>query len=538
MTPEFVALVAQLRHDLTSADYTEATVGRLLALGAGRIDASAALKRGHVTPALRALHARSSAAAVLFRLFRLGDTVSSDELAGALRRLGTAGAEALGLVQHGASGWRATLDISPHAATDSVGSVDWWIVSDLGELATGAPVAEDHVLGVGGASISLSRQLLARASRRTLDLGCGSGVQALHASRYSDFVVATDISDRALWLAEFTCALNEVTNVEFRYGSLYEPVAGERFDAIASNPPFVITPRDHDVPGYEYRDGGLVGDGVTKAVIRGAQAHLTVGGVAQMLGNWEYRTSPAAEGDPGQLGDGLARVAAWLDDCPELDAWVIERERQDPSEYAETWIRDGGLRPGTSAFNSLHAAWLDDFERRGVEAVGFGYVLLRRRQPGAPALRRFETASGVLGEEGLAAHFAGVLDAVDSLVAAGALAGSGGPGPDAVPDQDFALRGVYVERAEDVTEERHHWPGDEQPTVLLLRQGGGFGRAISASPALSGLVGAADGELPVGVLNDAIAQLLEVDASELWAELAPEIRELVWCGMLRPIAGQ
>jgi hypothetical protein len=71
--------------------------------------------------------------------------------------------------------------------------------------------------------------------------------------------------------------------------------------------------------------------------------------------------------------------------------------------------------------------------------------------------------------------------------------------------------------------------------VILLRQGGGFGRTVDAGTALAALVGAADGELPLGVLSDAIAQLLEADPHELWDELGPAVRELVAGGMLRPV---
>ena len=70
--------------------------------------------------------------------------------------------------------------------------------------------------------------------------------------------------------------------------------------------------------------------------------------------------------------------------------------------------------------------------------------------------------------------------------------------------------------------------------MILLRQGGGFGRVIDAGTGLAALVGAADGELPLGVLSDAIAELLGVDAAELWDELGAAARELVAGGLLRP----
>ncbi|BDZ55798.1 hypothetical protein GCM10025870_28710 [Agromyces marinus] len=259
----------------------------------------------------------------------------------------------------------------------------------------------------------------------------------------------------------------------------------------------------------------MVGDGIVEAVVRGAAERLAAGGIAQLLGNWEYRRA-------GAPLDGLERIADWASRAG-LEYWIVERERQDPGEYAETWIRDGGTRPGTPAFEALHSAWLDDFADRGVDAVGFGYVLLRRPADGAaPSLARTERLHGPLGDTtgGLAAHLEACLAASDLVAAL----------------DDDELRDLRVAVAEDVTEERHHWPGAEAPTVILLRQGGGFGRVVDAGTGLAALVGAADGDLPLGVLVDAIAHLLEVDAGDLWTELAAATRELVAGGLLRPVA--
>src|SRR5690606_5337193 len=185
--------------------------------------------------------------------------------------------------------------------------------------------------------------------------------------RHADRVVATDISSRALELARLNSRLAGIETVELREGSLFEPVAGERFDLVVSNPPFVITPRMEGVPSYEYRDGGMVGDDLVAGVVRGVGEHLEPGGIAQLLGNWEYRAGE----------DGLDRVGRWIDESG-LDAWVVEREVQSVEEYAETWIRDGGTQPGTNDFDRLYSAWLDDFAERGVDRVGFGYLTLRR----------------------------------------------------------------------------------------------------------------------------------------------------------------
>jgi methylase of polypeptide subunit release factors len=506
-------LIGRLRSDLTAAGFSVAAL-----TGLWGVDADAALHRNQRVPALRALAAlreslgRAVPSATLARLFVLGLPVAREELAEALPTLGVDGAGQLGLVAADATAGqvRPLLDLRPYSFIDAHGAGSWWIASDLGELALGHPLGESHVLGVGGASVTLSGLLMPIEVERALDLGTGCGIQAMHAARNGRRVVATDISERALELAALNAELNGIRSIEFRLGSLFEPVAGERFDHIISNPPFVITPRAEGVPAYEYRDGGMVGDGLVEAVIRGIPEHLTADGVAQLLGNWEYR------GD----GDAFDRMRSWLDDS--LDAWIIEREVQQPSEYAETWIRDGGTRPGTPDFDRLYASWLDDFAARGVNRVGFGYMLLRRRPAHAttPPLRRFERLHGSLGQNnaGLGSHLADSLGAWDWQAAT----------------DDASLLAAHLTVAPDVTEERHYWPGASDPTLMTLHQGGGFGRSVQLDTALAALVGASDGELPVGAIIAALAQLLDASVADLTAALLPAVRDLVTDGFLRP----
>ena len=486
-----VTPLAALRADLTEARFSVEAL-----TGLWGSDAAAALHRGHRTPALRRLNG-STSLETLARLFVLGlgaDTSSIDE---ALPSLTAAGAVELGLID--AAG-NPLLDLRPYSFVDAHGVGSWWIASDLGELSTGAVLREDHVLGVGGASLTLSGLMVDRRVASALDLGTGCGIQALHAARHADRVVATDISQRALDLAAFNAELNDVLNIEFRLGSLFEPVTGERFDHIVSNPPFVITPRAAGVPAYEYRDGGMIGDALVAAVIDGLPHHLASGGIAQLLGNWEYRRD----------ADGLDRAAAWLD-ATGLGSWVVEREVQDVALYAETWIRDGGTRAGAE-FDRLSEAWLDDFESRGVTAVGFGYLTVQQ----GSTLHRVERLDGPVSN-GLGPHISESLAAHDRLASL----------------DDEALSRQLLAVAPDVTEERHYWPGDEHPTVMTLRQGGGFQRSIPLDTGLAGLVGACDGELSLRAIVAALAQLLEVDEAALLAELLPGIRELVFDGFLR-----
>ncbi|GAA1418277.1 DUF7059 domain-containing protein [Agrococcus citreus] len=494
------AHVDALAHDLAAAGLTGEGVRALVGE-----HAEAALGRMVAEPARRAARRAATPLATLVRAFVLGDAVGAAELADALPSLGVDGAVALGVAERRDGAVAPLVAIRPLAYRDARGSGEWWIASDLDELAGVSPLRPDHVLGVGGAARTLAALLPPASGGTALDLGTGCGVIALHLRRFADRVVATDISERALWFTALNARLNGVDGIETRLGSLFEPVAGERFDLIASNPPFVITPRAEGVPAYEYRDGGATGDALMAAVVGGIEAHLAPGGVARLLGNWETIGADA----------GLDRTRAWIGDG--LDAWAIERESLDPVRYAELWLRDGGTLPRDPGHDALLDAWLDDFEARGVSAVGMGWLALRRPATGERmALARFERVPHALALEHVGAHLAESFDAAAWLAAL----------------DDAALADAHLITAPDVTEARHQLPGAAGPNVIELRQGGALGRTLSVDTALAALVGASDGELSVGVLVGAIAGLLEVDEHILAADLLPRVRELVLTGLL------
>ena len=538
VTPE---QAASLRTDLTESGWGVETVAALLG-GA----ADAALRREIRLPALRAVRAalaeRSDSAsswsvAVLTALFMLGEPVPAIALDAALPRTGAAGAAAVGLVgEPDETGCvRARVDLRPHEAVDDAGEVRWWVASDLGELVTGRALAPDHVLGVGGAGLTLAGLTPRTPVRTALDLGCGCGIQTLYLLRHAEHVVATDISARALAFTAFNAALAGVSvtgapgtpsaldvapgsgaasapdtasgvgRLELLHGSLLEPVAGRRFDLIASNPPFVLTPpavREAGLPLMEYRDAG---GPVLPALVAGLGEHLEPGGAAVMLGNWEHYGADSWRD----------AVSAWIPE--ELDAWVIEREVQDPVEYATMWLRDGGLTPERHAetFDAALGAWIGDFEARGVEGIGFGYLIVHRPESPRGPWRLLEEVS-TSGQGVLGPHVAEVLRIRELL---------SGLDDDAVA----ALRPVL---APDVTEERHFVPGASEPTVILLRQGGGLGRTVQASTAVAALAGVADGELSVGQIASAVASLTGVDADALRAELVEAVRRLATHGFL------
>ena len=243
----------------------------------------------------------------------LGAAAPRRALAAAVPRTGIAGLERLGLVLTGGSGAedevRATVDLRPVGVQDARGAATWWVASDQGASVTGAALAPDHVLGVGGASVTLAGLTVRDHRARALDLGTGSGIQALAAGRHCDAVVATDVSDRALSFARFNAALAGV-DVDLRRGSLLEPVRGERFDLVVSNPPFVITPRGlvagDRLPAYTYRDAGRAGDALVAELVAGLGEVLAPGGVARC---WATGSTGRASAGPSAWGPGWTRPA-------------------------------------------------------------------------------------------------------------------------------------------------------------------------------------------------------------------------------------
>ena len=490
-------LVARMRADLLAAGFTVDAV-------ADRIGpaAAAALHREQALPAERVTRGAGDPVATLVRLFVLGRETAGDDVERALPSLGVSGARALGLLQDGetSDSVRAALDLRPYGD----GTHDWWLASDLGELVTQAPLREDHVLGVGGASMTLAAWTPRPGARRVLDLGTGCGVQALHASTHAGEVVATDLSARAVELARLNAALNGV-EWDVRQGSLFEPVAGERFDLIVSNPPFVITPRVEGVPVYDYRDGGLAADSLVRSVVRDVGQHLEPGGIACFLGNWEITATR----------DWRDVWTDWLDGTG-LDAWVVQRETQDPAEYAELWIRDGGTSAATADFDRLYEAWLDDFAAREVTEIGFGVCVLQR-----PATERQPFRD-------LVEHSGPVASPMGPAVLQGIRARTY-----LAEHTDEEILDVAWQVADDVTEERYGRPGAEDPQVIQVRQGGGLGVTHRLGTAQAAYLSVCDGSLTARQALTAIAALLQRDSADVQAETLPLLRALVADGLLR-----
>ena len=531
-----VDYLERLRADLIAARFTTAEIVGLWGSVAER-----SRQRGVLVPASRALSAFGAgsvqapplALATLARVFLLGEAVSEEELERALPQLGASAALELGIVTVDATGmFNAALSLNPvvlpdPAAREPSETIEWWILSDLDDHLRGGAAHPQHVMGVGGATRSLINQApfghrSTANGPHALDLGTGCGIVAMAIARaymhHPSKIVATDISSRALMLAEANFALNDMRGlIELRQGDLFAPVAGEEFDLIVSNPPFVITPRaTDDAAGvsdrYEYRDGGLTGDELAARVVRQAPAHLADRGVLVCLANWETPWG----------GNGLTRVGEWIDEAAAsagctLDAWVIERDQVDVAQYAETWARDGGARPGSPEFSRLMFEWLEDFAERKVVSVGLGSIRMQKSDD-PEGIIRTEQAMGMFAERGLG-------NSLQRAFAAGTAAER---------MTRAEILDTYWIRDSRVTEEREHLPGEEAPRALRLVVDAPIGRRIDVDPLLSAALGACDGDLTLAQLADALATLLDVDAEPTKDALVDGMRELAWLGMVEP----
>lgn len=487
------------------AGYTVESVHELLGL-AGQ----AALQRGDLDGVARHLRG-DDRLPTLVRLFLLGAEVPEAAARSAVAPLPLESACAAGLLAASAGSVRARLDLRPYAeqatarpGSPSAGS-DWWVVSDFGADVRSGPLAPDHVLGIGSASLTLAQATPRLPAGRALDIGTGCGIQALHLSRHCAEVVATDVSARALRLAATTAALSGQT-WELRNGSLLEPVAGEQFDLIVANPPFVVSA---GTGGYDYRDSGLAGDRVCEALVRGLPEALRPGGTAQLLANWVITAEQSWD----------ERLHGWLAGSG-CDAWAWQREVVPPGDYVSLWLRDAGERPGTPRWSELYNAWLDWFDAAGIAAIGMGLITLWRSDSAAPAVVCEDLPQPV--EQPVGPELPAWLARrrwLASTPPPGLLSATLRPAP-----------GLVRERAELLG------PDGWQEASARLRQTHGLRWELEVDDAIAALVAGCDGATPLQQVVAVLAAALDRPVDEIGAAVDPVVRDLVGRGFLIPAA--
>ena len=230
--------------------------------------------------------------------------------------LGDATREMPQVVQHAAQVWMAGEDVPYADLANSMGSdvledlvggrvlvclgkmvrSPYIIVSAFGLSLLASPPLwvrqyqpGEQLVYIGPESYRLARVVLAQGRcERMLDLCTGTGLLAMLGR--SETSVAVDLDDLSAEVASVNVELNDLHDrVEVRHGDLFGAVAGDTFDLITANPPFL--PASERVPLPLCSNGGTYGDDVIRRIVEGAGEHLAPGGVAliygESFGDWE-----------------------------------------------------------------------------------------------------------------------------------------------------------------------------------------------------------------------------------------------------------
>jgi methylase of polypeptide subunit release factors len=246
------------------------------------------------------------------------------------------------------------------AAKIEVSTEGWFAFDHPAALAAGKP---DYVMGDGNSSKMLAALATAAAGESVLDLGTGAGWGALRLAERGCQVTAVDVNPRAIGFARFNAKLSGLEGIEFLIGDRFEPVAGRRFDAIASNPPFVISPENT----FIFRDGGARGDGFCESLARSFGDHLEEGGIAVMILNWFDTSEETWNQRPLEWTHGSG-----------CDVWLFRSDRHEPADYGFRWLRES-LQGRVPSAEEL-TRWTDYYDELGADGMNLGFMAMSRRK--------------------------------------------------------------------------------------------------------------------------------------------------------------
>lgn len=291
----------------------------------------------------------------LCRCFLAGEVVGREDLARVLPQC-FQGLLELGILKWEGAQVRSLLRLRPHN--------EGYYFEDFPK--TMAEGDAEFVMGVAPTTRIL-RQIVPNFERsRVLDLCCGGGWLALGEVRDGTSVVASDLSGRCLAVARLNARLNDKAGVDWRQGPWFEPVRGEEFDLIISNPPFVQSPGGRtmamDTPAEE--------DPVS-LILSQMPSYLAPDGVGCLLLNWQYQDED----------DWSAHPMSCLPD-EGLQVFLFELQRHDPRGYATHWVRQNACFEDPDARDAEIERWVEYLEGRGSAGVSSGFLVMRRCEPG------------------------------------------------------------------------------------------------------------------------------------------------------------
>ena len=451
-------LHTELGRALTDRGYGEGALWRLLGASPDR-----AVDPDYAPLAIRRAAEERSLLAAVAELLLLGCEVAADRVRAALAPLDLERLTDAGLLARGPEGVQSPLQVLPYE--------DLLLASDRPGVATGY----EEVTAPGPSARTLASLTVRRRVRTALDLGSGGGVQGLLLARHADRVVLSDVSPRAREMAALNAELNGIENVELRTGNWFEPVAEERFDLVAANLPYVVSP---DV-SYVHRDNPMERDALSRWVVERVGEHLTDDGLAHVLCSWVH-----------DRGEGWERTPLdWVSETG-CDAFILHYASHSPLEYAASWNRPL-QRSDPAAFEATIDRWLGYYAEAGVERIASGAIVLRRRRGGRGWTRPVEVPDAPTGQAG--AHVERLFAAQDELASL--------PGPEALlrerlqpaPGQRLDQSMLYRE-------------GGYVPEAAFMRRQPGIGVVARVDPRAMPIVVGCDGSQPLGELINRATQ--------------------------------
>ena len=144
---------------------------------------------------------------------------------------------------------------------------------------------DDNVYVPAEDSYLLADNLEIKEGQSVLEIGTGSGIVAMYASKLTDRITVTDINFDACELARKNFQENGIENIEILWGNLFEVVENRKFDVILFNTPYLPTEDDEvldNTINYAF-DGGLNGRKVIDLFLNEVGNHLNDGGIVQMI---------------------------------------------------------------------------------------------------------------------------------------------------------------------------------------------------------------------------------------------------------------
>lgn len=354
----------------------------------------------------------------------------------------------------------------------------------------------NFVVPPGGLTLELADAMIHRPCKRTLDLGTGSGMLALLAAPYAESVAATDKNERAIAFTRFNARLNQIGNVRFLVGDLFEPVGQEQFQLVLCNPPFVISPSQH----YLFRDSGERGDRFCRRLVRSAIDYLDVGGFFQFTANVAHQVG----------GSWKSELEAWFEGLG-CDVLALAQRTEDASDYAMNWIlstesKDPALVP------QLYETWMNYLERERIEAVSYLLITLRR-SAGGPTWVQIDDPPcqivGPCGDELL--KFFECRDAFS--------------GPSQV--EDLLSRPLRLSPQIHIEQEYAMTPGGLDLCDVRVRKMGGLQYPLLIHGNVARLLARCDGKQPLRQLLEDMAHYLSVDWDRTISVVLPAVRSLI-----------